>query len=56
MVGDSLDHDILGGFTAGWDTLLVKCCIHASEFGNNNDAVILKKIINQKNVSHLHVL
>ena len=48
MVGDSLDHDILGGFTAGWDTLLVKCGIHASEFANNNDAVILKKIINQK--------
>ena len=48
MVGDSLDHDILGGFAAGWDTLLVKCGIHASEFANNNDAVILEKIINQK--------
>ena len=48
MVGDSLDHDILGGFAAGWDTLLVKCGILASEFANNNDAVILEKIINQK--------
>tara|TARA_Y100000385_G_scaffold13243_1_gene13434 strand:+ start:219 stop:1094 length:876 start_codon:yes stop_codon:yes gene_type:complete len=48
MIGDSLDHDILGGFNAGWDTLLVKCGIHAQEFANNDDAVILEKIINQK--------
>ena len=48
MVGDSLDHDILGGFSAGWDTLLVKCGIHAPEFVRNNDTITLKKIINLK--------
>ena len=48
MVGDSLDHDILGGFRAGWDTLLVKCGIHAPEFVRNNDTITLKKIINLK--------
>jgi HAD superfamily hydrolase (TIGR01459 family) len=48
MVGDSLDHDILGGFSAGWDTLLVKCGIHAPEFVKNNDTITLKKIINLK--------
>jgi len=48
MVGDSLDHDILGGFSAGWDTLLVKCDIHAPEFVRNNDTITLKKIINLK--------
>jgi len=48
MVGDSLDHDILGGFSAGWDTLLVKCGIHAPEFIKNNDTITLKKIINLK--------
>ena len=48
MVGDSLDHDILGAFSAGWDTLLVKCGIHAPEFVRNNDTITLKKIINLK--------
>jgi len=48
MVGDSLDHDILGGFNAGWDTLLLKCGIHAPEFADNDDAAILENIINQK--------
>jgi HAD superfamily hydrolase (TIGR01459 family) len=48
MVGDSLDHDILGGFSAGWDTLLVKCGIHAPEFISNNDIITLKKIIDLK--------
>ena len=48
MVGDSLDHDILWGFSAGWDTLLVKCGIHAPEFVRNNDTITLKKIINLK--------
>ena len=48
MVGDSLDHDILGGVSAGWDTLLVKGGIHAPEFVRNNDTITLKKIINLK--------
>lgn len=48
MVGDSLQHDILGGNKVGWDTLLVQSGIHAAEFAHGDQAVILKNMIEQK--------
>ena len=32
MVGDSLEHDISGGHTAGWDTLFVRGGLYADDF------------------------
>ena len=32
MVGDSLEHDIAGGYAAGWKTLLVQGGLHARNF------------------------
>ena len=32
MVGDSLEHDISGGHAAGWDTVLVRGGLYASDF------------------------
>ena len=32
MVGDSLEHDVSGGQTAGWDTLFVRGGLYAEEF------------------------
>ena len=45
MVGDSLDHDIVGGHTAGWDTLLIQSGIYASDFINNNHDAVLNRLI-----------
>ncbi|MDG2407145.1 MAG: TIGR01459 family HAD-type hydrolase, partial [Paracoccaceae bacterium] len=41
MVGDSLDHDIMGGHAVAWDTLLIQGEIHASELAHGNQAIIL---------------
>ena len=41
LVGDSLETDIAGGFAAGWDTLLVKCGIHAQRFLGNDPKSVL---------------
>ncbi|MDG1947518.1 MAG: TIGR01459 family HAD-type hydrolase [Amylibacter sp.] len=48
MVGDSLEHDILGGATVGWDTCLVQSGIHAPEFMTGNHSITLKKLISMK--------
>jgi ribonucleotide monophosphatase NagD (HAD superfamily) len=48
MIGDSLDHDILGGHIMGWDTLFVQSGIHAADFVNGEHRTILEKIIHQK--------
>lgn len=48
MVGDSLQHDILGGHKVGWDTLLVQTGIHSAEFAHGDQAIILKSMIKQK--------
>lgn len=37
MVGDSLEHDILGGDTAGWATLFIRGGLHASAFSAGGD-------------------
>lgn len=37
MVGDSLEHDILGGQTAGWSTLFIRGGLHASAFSEAED-------------------
>ena len=48
MIGDSLDHDILGGHIMGWDTLFVQSGIHAADFANGEHRTILEQIIHQK--------
>ena len=48
MVGDSLEHDILGGANIGWDTLLIQSGIHAPEFSNGNHPFVLEKLISMK--------
>ena len=51
MIGDSLGHDILGGYAMGWDTLLLLSGVHASDFVNGDHGAILEKIIQQKGYS-----
>ena len=48
MVGDSLEHDILGGATFGWDTCLVQSGIHAPDLMNGNRSITLEKLISVK--------
>ena len=36
IVGDSLDHDIVGGQGAGWDTLLIQGGLYAERFANGD--------------------
>lgn len=37
MVGDSLEHDILGGHRAGWATLFIRGGLHASAFSDTEN-------------------
>ncbi len=39
MVGDSLEHDIAGGHSAGWDTAFIRGGLHASAFAGSADVL-----------------
>lgn len=45
MVGDSLEHDIAGGQTAGWDTLLIQGGLHATEFNHGSHDAVLSRLV-----------
>ena len=44
MVGDSLENDIVGGYEAGWDTLLVKGGLHLNRFSEGDTQKNLKEL------------
>lgn len=48
MVGDSLEHDILGAQNAGWDSLLVRGGIYANDFARADHDAILANLVTQK--------
>ena len=49
MVGDSMEHDIAGGQTAGWDTLLVEGGLYEERFAKEDAAHVLAEIAAEKN-------
>lgn len=48
MVGDSLEHDIAGAANAGWQTLLIRGGIHASDFQSGDIASDLTALLTIK--------
>lgn len=51
MVGDSLEHDIVGAANAGWQTLFIRGGIHASLFETGNTAGTLTTLAAAKGVT-----
>jgi HAD superfamily hydrolase (TIGR01459 family) len=51
MVGDSLEHDILGAQFAGWDSLLVQGGLYANEFAHAGHDSVLANLVAQKGCS-----
>ncbi len=49
MVGDSMEHDIMGANTAGWDSLLVQGGLYANRFANANSDEVIAKIAAETN-------
>ena len=47
MVGDSLENDIVGGYEAGWDTLLVKGGLHLNRFSEGDTEKNLKELTSE---------
>jgi ribonucleotide monophosphatase NagD (HAD superfamily) len=48
MVGDSLEHDIAGAHTAGWDSLLIEGGLYADAFAADpNDATLNRLVATQ---------
>lgn len=39
MVGDSLEHDIVGGYSVGWSTTFIRGGLHANAFAQGGDVV-----------------
>lgn len=50
MVGDSLEHDIAGAQTIGWDSLLIQGGLYAQEFASGAAADVLAALLHQKGV------
>ncbi|SLN41184.1 TIGR01459 family HAD-type hydrolase [Pseudooctadecabacter jejudonensis] len=50
MVGDSLDHDIVGAHGVGWDSLLVQGGLYASAFAHGSEDAVLSKLCADKSV------
>lgn len=48
MVGDSLEHDIAGAQSAGWDSLLVRGGLYAREFATRNIDTTLTRLVTEK--------
>lgn len=48
MVGDSLEHDIAGAQAAGWDSLLVRGGLYASDFASGDTASTLARLVAAK--------
>jgi HAD superfamily hydrolase (TIGR01459 family) len=49
MVGDSLEHDIAGAQTAGWDSLLIEGGLYADAFAADpSDATLMRLVAAQK--------
>jgi len=48
MVGDSIEHDIAGGHTAGWDTVLVQGGLYAADFNHDPHDVTLTRLLAEK--------
>ena len=51
MVGDSLDHDIAGAHSAGWDSVLVEGGLYAADFARGDREATVKRLCNSKHVS-----
>jgi ribonucleotide monophosphatase NagD (HAD superfamily) len=45
MVGDSLEHDIVGAQAVGWDSLLVQGGLYAAEFAQADHDLVLAKLV-----------
>jgi HAD superfamily hydrolase (TIGR01459 family) len=48
MVGDSLEHDIAGAASAGWQTLFIRGGIHAGVFQSNDVETEMSKLVTSK--------
>lgn len=48
MVGDSMEHDIAGAQTAGWDSLLIQSGLYADRFSTQNGDDVVQAIANEK--------
>ena len=45
MVGDSLEHDIAGAQTAGWDSLLIQGGLYAEAFATDDSNETLARLV-----------
>jgi len=45
MVGDSLEHDIAGAHTAGWDSLLIEGGLYADDFAADSSDATLDRLV-----------
>ena len=48
MVGDSLEHDIAGAQTAGWDNLLIEGGLYAAAFATSDAQTTLDALVREK--------
>lgn len=51
MVGDSLEHDIAGAQTAGWDSLLIQNGLYAQAFAQAPHDVVLTDLVAKQGIS-----
>ncbi|MEM7290969.1 MAG: TIGR01459 family HAD-type hydrolase [Pseudomonadota bacterium] len=49
MIGDSLDHDIMGAHNAGWDSVLIQGGLYSKDFQFGPSEEILEKLTQKKN-------
>lgn len=47
MVGDSMEHDIAGAQTAGWDSLLIQNGLYSSRFATDDSAQVIKQLASE---------
>ncbi len=48
IVGDSLEHDIAGGYAANWKTALIQNGLYAEDFADQDQEATLAKLMKQK--------
>lgn len=51
MVGDSLEHDIAGAHTAGWDSLLVEGGLYADAFQGADGSAVLDSLVRAQGIA-----
>lgn len=52
MIGDSLEHDIAGGYAAGWSTLFIQGGLHAAAFDGTDPNTVITRLALAENAPH----